>query len=478
MAARLLIGVLAVSGLGLALSLVAGTVLLRDYLYGRVAEQVSGLSQAPDVRPGAIAPSRLCEVTDAPAVLPSDFRLTVIEADGSVRCRVPGDQTGPPVPSVDELRDWADDDAAAVVGDDSGSWATSVDAFDQPGRDGGEGYVMVAISLRNADLTVHRVAVGGAAIGVVVLAVLALAGRMVIRIGLRPLTGVREAAREIRHGDLSARVPPGKPGTEVADLSTALNSMLEEIQRGFEKRRESEQRIRQFATDASHELRTPLTSIKGYAQLYAQMAARNTGSDAGTSIAREARNDVEQRRAEVVSRIDSEADRMSGIVEDLLLLARLDQQPELVKERVDLVEIAHDVLTAARAGHPERRLDLKVEGPVEVEGDPGRLQQVVANLVTNAIAHTPSAIVVAAATTDGVAVLEVRDDGPGMPAEVQHRIFDRFYRADVGRSRRSGGSGLGLSIVRALVEAHGGSLECVSSVARGSTFTVTLPRAS
>ncbi len=455
---RLLLGLLVVSAAGLTVSLLSGTVLLRDYLYGRATDQVVGLSRAPGLQPGTIPAGRLCTAPSAPEVLPSEFRLALVDADGVDRCRVPEERPGPPVPAVDDLAVLADDETSAIVDGEGGPWALSVVRVGPPE----EGYVVVAISLREADQTVRRLTVTGLVVGGLVLAALALAGRSVIRIGLRPLTEVREAARGIGHGDLSARVPSGDPGTEVAELSTALNGMLTEIEQGFEERRESERRIRQFATDASHELRTPLTSIKGYAQLYAQLRAG-------------------ERRDDVVRRIDTEADRMTSIVEDLLLLARLDQRPELLLEDVDLVEIAHDVLSAARARHPGRPLALQVGGPVEVTGDRGRLRQVLDNLVTNALVHTPSSVTVriraGGAGPDG-ARIEVVDRGPGMPAEVRAHAFDRFYRADAGRSHGSGGSGLGLAIVQALVLAHGGTVACASSVETGTTVTVTLPAAT
>jgi two-component system, OmpR family, sensor kinase len=466
--ARLLLGVTAVSGLGLAVLLLVGALLLRDYLYDRGSEQVAGLVKAPALSESGFPAARLCEApvsTGAAAdVLPSDFRLTVVGPDGQVRCRVPARSDGPPVPALATLASWGDE--ARVVDGDGGPWATSV--VPVTGGDAAGGYVMVAVSLGEADDTVRRLVLGGLVTGLVVLGALALVGWGVIRVGLRPLTEVREAARGIGRGDLSARVPPGTPGTEVAELATALNTMLEEIEEGFEERAASEGRIRQFAADASHELRTPLTSIKGYAQLYDQLG--RPGADP------EGAEDLESRRRDVVRRIDLEADRMTSIVEDLMLLARLDQDPALVREEVDLVEVAHDVLASARARHPDRRLDLRVSGPVVVAGDRGRLLQVLDNLVGNSLVHTPGGVTVSVHETATGGELVVVDEGPGMPEEVRAHAFDRFYRADAGRSHESGGSGLGLSIVRALVEAHGGTVDCASSPRGGSSFTVRLPR--
>ncbi len=455
--ARLLNGVLLMSGLALATSLAAGVALTRDYLYDRAGDQVVSLAGAPRLTPRAVGPADLCDLTSDPGLLPSDFRVMVIDTTGSVRCAIPAGVSGPPTPSAAELAARAGSDKPFVLaGDDGGPWSTAVLELPDVPDANGIRYVVVGISLEEADRTARRLALGGAGAALGVLLVLAVAGHWVIRVGLRPLTEVREAARGIRYGDLSARVPAGDPGTEVAELAAVLNDMLGEIEQGFEARRAAEGRIRQFAADASHELRTPLTSIKGYAQLHAQVAAGE--------------------RDEVVRRIDIEADRMAAIVEDLLLLVRLDRDPVLTRESVDLVEVAHDVLHAARARHPDRRLELEVSGPVVVPADRSRIVKVLGSLVANALVHTPGSVTVRVEEAPGEVRIDVTDQGPGMTDEVREHVFDRFFRADAGRSHETSGSGLGLSIVRALVEAHGGSVVCESSPETGSRFTVKLAR--
>jgi two-component system, OmpR family, sensor kinase len=248
----------------------------------------------------------------------------------------------------------------------------------------------------------------------------------------------------------------------------ALNGMLAQIQRAVassessaEQARTSEDRMRRFITDASHELRTPLTTIRGFAELYRQGAAR----------------DVEL----LMSRIESESRRMGLLVEDLLLLARLDAQRPLERHRVDLLALASDAVHDARSIAPKRDITMEVfDGPgtPEVLGDEARLRQVLSNLVANALQHTPdSAGIALRVGTDGdLAVLEVCDEGPGMTGEDAQRVFERFYRTDSSRARTSGGTGLGLSIVDSLVYAHGGTVSVTTAPGRGCRFTVNLPR--
>jgi two-component system, OmpR family, sensor kinase len=244
--------------------------------------------------------------------------------------------------------------------------------------------------------------------------------------------------------------------------------MLAQIQRAVasseasaEHARSSEDRMRRFITDASHELRTPLTTIRGFAELYRQGAA----------------NDVEL----LMNRIESESRRMGLLVEDLLLLARLDAQRPLERHRVDLLALASDAVHDARSIAPKRAIAMEVfDGPgtPEVIGDDARLRQVLGNLVANALQHTPetAGITIRVGTDRNEAILEVSDEGPGMSAEDAHRVFERFYRADSSRARASGGTGLGLSIVDSLVYAHGGTVSVTTAPGRGCRFTVHLPR--
>jgi two-component system OmpR family sensor kinase len=267
---------------------------------------------------------------------------------------------------------------------------------------------------------------------------------------------------------LDSRVPERDPRTEVGQLTLALNGMLAQIQQAVassvasaESARISEERMRRFITDASHELRTPLTTIRGFAELYRQGAAR----------------DVEL----LMSRIESEARRMGLLVEDLLLLARTDAQRPLERHWVDLLVLASDAVHDARAIAPNRTIELEVfDGPgtPEVLGDDARLRQVLSNLVTNAMQHTPdgTAITVRVGTEGDNAILEVIDQGPGMSEQDVERAFERFFRTDSSRARASGGTGLGLSIVDSLARAHHGSVTVSSPPGQGCTFRVSLPR--
>jgi two-component system, OmpR family, sensor kinase len=299
----------------------------------------------------------------------------------------------------------------------------------------------------------------------------ALLGWLAIWRAFRPLREVERTAAAIAAGDLSQRVPPRPATTEVGRLTSSLNIMLSRIESAFRAREASEQRTRRFAADASHELRTPLASIRGFAELYRQ------GAVPPDEVPRTMR------------RIEDEATRMGGLVEDLLLLARLDEQRSVRTDPVDLAVLANDALHDTRGLDSDRRLQLTgldSGGPVPavVIGDEDRLRQVVANLMANAIRHTPagSPVEVAVGTRAGssiegaVAVLEVRDHGPGLSDEQAAKIFERFYRVDPSRQRgRGGGSGLGLSIVAAVVAAHHGQVEVRPTPGGGATFTVTLP---
>ena len=333
---------------------------------------------------------------------------------------------------------------------------------------GRHGLTTVAVDLSDVQHTVRSLVWLQFGIGVAVLAVVGLAGFAVVNRSLRPLTEVERTAAAIAAGQLDRRVPERDPRTEVGRLSAALNGMLAQIQQALassefsaDKARGSEERMRRFITDASHELRTPLTTIRGFAELYRQGAARDV--------------------ALLLSRIESEAGRMGLLVDDLVLLARLDVQRPLEHNRVDLLALASDAVHDARAIDPGRSINLEVfDGPgtPEVLGDEPRLRQVLSNLVANALQHTPSSadVVVRVGTSGDDAVLEVIDRGPGMDARDASRVFERFYRTDSSRARASGGTGLGLSIVDSLVRAHGGVVELTTAPGQGCCFRVTLPR--
>jgi two-component system OmpR family sensor kinase len=300
-----------------------------------------------------------------------------------------------------------------------------------------------------------------------------------VRTALRPLTKIEQTAAAIAGGDLSRRVDNDDPNTEVGRLGLALNTMLEQIETAFLAReaseataRRSEEKMRRFVADASHELRTPLTSIRGFAELHRQGAVTDPAE-----VSR------------LLNRVEDEAKRMGLLVDDLLLLARLDQQRPFEHGPVDLRILAVDAVEAARATAPDReiRLDLptgEADDELVVAGDEPRLRQVLSNLLDNALAYSPadSPITVLGGRTrrDGrdLAFVQVRDRGPGLVPEQAERVFERFYRTDRARSRAHGGTGLGLSIVAAITAAHGGSVELDTAPGEGATFRVLLPRLS
>jgi two-component system OmpR family sensor kinase len=295
-----------------------------------------------------------------------------------------------------------------------------------------------------------------------VLLVLGSVAWAVVRVGLLPLDRMGHTAGAIAGGDLSHRVESTDPRTEVGRLGIALNAMLDRLEHAFTQREASENKLRRFLADASHELRTPLTSIRGYAELF-RRGAEARPEDLARSMAA----------------IEAEAARMGVLVDDLLLLARLDQGRPLEREPVDLGAVAAEAVEAARAIEPGRDVTLDVGGDATIEGDRGRLRQVVDNLLENARVHTPPGTPahVRVDRDDSHVVLAVADEGPGLSAEARSRVFERFYRDDGARSRETGGAGLGLAIVAAIAEAHGGGVRVVEGDP-GATFEVRLPAPS
>jgi two-component system OmpR family sensor kinase len=321
------------------------------------------------------------------------------------------------------------------------------------------GVTIVAVPRSDIEQTLHRLLlVEALVIGGVLLALGALAF-VVVRLGLRPLERMAATAGKIAGGDLSHRVDPATEQTEVGRLGIALNGMLARLEDAFSRRKASEDRLRQFLADASHELRTPLSSIRGYAELYRMGAMDDTNT--------------------AMKRIEEEATRMGVLVEDLLALARLDEVREPLREPVALDLLAADAVEDARATAPDRVIALAAPAGMNALGDPDQLRQVLANLLRNALVHTPagSPVEVALRDRDGDVELTVRDHGPGLPAGDPSRLFERFWRAEGGRERGRAGAGLGLAIVGAIVDDHGGSVEADDAPGGGARFVVRLPAA-
>jgi two-component system, OmpR family, sensor kinase len=325
------------------------------------------------------------------------------------------------------------------------------------------GTLVAAQSLEELDDTITRLGFLFSIISLVLLLLMAIAARSVVTIGLRPLQAAEETAGEIASGNLSARMPETSPNTEVGRLVSSLNSMLTRIEEAFAARAKSEDRLRRFVADASHELRTPLTAIRGFSELYRQGAVKG---------------DVDTK--DLVARIEGESKRMSSLVEDLLLLARLDQSREMRSDAVDIVKVVADATASAQVSGPSHPITLIApNSEIFMLGDEVRIHQVIANLLANARTHTEDGtpIAVMITSTDAEVSISVADKGPGISEVDQRRIFERFYRADSSRARSGqDGTGLGLSIVDAVMRAHGGSVSVESELGKGSKFTLTFPR--
>ncbi len=357
-----------------------------------------------------------------------------------------------------------------TVSGDATDWRVLVARVDQASAD--VSAIAVGVPLGSVQSTLTRLLVIDGVVAVAVLVLLALVARWVVSMSLRPLAEIEDTAHSIAAGDLSRRVDNDVPDTEVGRLGSSLNVMLERIESAFTAQqdsehsaRASEEQMRRLVADASHELRTPLTTIRGYAELYRQGA---TTADLSAN--------------EVMKRIETTAGRMGVLVDDLLLLARLDQHRELERQPVDLLAIASDVVGEVSPVASDHRVHVvaDVVEPAIVLGDAARLRQAVSNLVTNAVRHTPAGteVTVGVSVSEAEVALEVADNGPGMSEEAASRAFERFFRGEVSRTRDTGptGSGLGLPIVEAIAEAHDGQATLRSVPGAGTTVRLTLPR--
>ena len=359
--------------------------------------------------------------------------------------------------------------------------------------------MIVGADLGNINATIGGLAATVLIIGLIVVCILALAIVMVVRASLRPLVDIEATAGEIAAGHLNRRVPERDPRTEIGSLGRSLNTMLSQIETAFHAQEESEaaahqseERMRRFVADASHELRTPVTAIRGFAEYFRQRGGlarfRDRPEPAGTAASQAGLTPEDVDR--IMMRVEKEAARMGLLVEDLLLLARLDQQRPMARKPVDILSLAADAVHDARLLAPDRAIDLSVQPGAAflVIGDEPRLRQVIGNLTSNALNHTPDGVPIEVSVGTGTlegkdgkqtpaVVLDVTDQGPGMTQEQARRVFERFYRADQARARHTGGSGLGLAIVASLVAAHGGVASVRTAEGQGATFRITLPLA-
>ena len=474
---RLVLGVVILSTLGFITSGVVAQKQLESFLIHQIDDQLVNVASGalPRVNRAGIVDDHefqerrgLVEEDDdeAPPTplnqVPTSISLTLLDGNGAVVAGIGGDLNT--VSVRDYIAGYSPEEVAEFEGEPFTVRAEGenfrVLALPLPSS---LGSVAIAQSLNDVDRTLTRLQWLFFLIGFVIVGLIALASRSVIKVGLKPLSDVEVTAAQIAAGDLSARLPEANPTTEVGRLTTSLNTMLARIEESFAIRKTSEDKLRRFVADASHELRTPLTAIRGFAELHRQGAV--TG---------------EEETKQLLARIEGESIRMGSLVEDLLLLARLDQAREMERFPVDIAEVTRDAVASAQVAGPGHPISLT--GDVDelyTLGDQHRIHQVVANLLANARTHTPAGTAIAvsiAQSGDGVRIA-ISDSGPGLSEEDQRRIFERFYRADSSRVRNDGeGSGLGLSIVDAVMKAHGGSVSVDSEVGKGSTFTLFFPQ--
>jgi two-component system OmpR family sensor kinase len=463
---RLILASVVLASLAIIASDFAANAALRTYLISQVDDQLINISSTSLNRldRAGIAPLEADDKNSPFKILeplrgvPTATSITLLDMDGNLIGQVGGELGGKNFAvtgmKIDEVSQYKNR-PFTIEGKDG---QPDIRALAQM-LPTGMGSVIVADSLEKVDKTLSQLRFLFLILGLIALIAIAMAARWIIALGLKPLEAVEDTAEAIAAGDLSARLPSAKPDTEVGRLTTSLNTMLARIEESFAARVESENKLRRFVADASHELRTPLTAIRGFAELHRQGAV--VGED---------------KTKELINRIEKESVRMSSLVEDLLLLARLDQSRELVKEPVDLNTLITEAVASARAAGPNHPIEIKLEASeIFVLGDSQRIHQVIANLLANARAHTPNGTQISITAMQGVSetTIAVSDNGPGLSKADQDRIFERFYRADPSRVRNSSeGSGLGLSIVDAVMKAHGGYVSVKSEVGQGATFTL------
>ena len=475
---RLTVGVLVLFAFGFIGAGFTAQLSLKNYLIGQIDEQLNSVIGGTTNRVNAAgivndeetnpqhseADEGNQKVSPTPVTplnrVPSSISVTVLDPFGNLVGGIGGDL------NTNRISDYVKGLLPAQVAN-FGDKPFTVEA---PGADfrviarvlpSSAGSVIVAQSLNDFDRTTHRLGQVFLFIGLIVLLLIAIAARQVIKIGMKPLEDVEVTAERIAAGDLSARLENFEPNSEVGRLSSSLNTMLGRIEESFAVRTESEDKLRRFVADASHELRTPLTAIRGFAELHRQGAVPDG-----------------EKTKELIGRIEKESVRMSALVEDLLLLARLDQSREIERKPVDLVHVIEETVASAIAAGPEHPITVEVPNELYTLGDSNRIYQVFTNLLANARTHTPTgtAITITARAEDDGAYITVADNGPGLSEPDQKKIFERFFRADPSRQRNgTDGSGLGLSIVDAVMAAHGGKVGVVSKPGNGTAFTLFFP---
>ena len=464
---RLVLGVSLLAALGFLVSGILAQSAYRTFLMQEVDSQLTTIVESSLLRldragieaeEGADAgrPFRPLEPLRG---VPTAAVITLIDFQGQILGSVGGDLSASKIEiALDRVLDR--DTYGVPFTFESGNSHYRVLALELPSR---VGIVIASISLEDVDDSIARLQYLMLLIGVATMILIIVLSRRAITISLKPLAAVESTAEAIAEGNLSARLPIAKPETEVGRLVGSLNQMLTRIEDSFAVRVKSEEKLRRFVADASHELRTPLTAIRGFAELHRQGAV--TG---------------EEKTRELIGRIEDESIRMGTLVEDLLLLAWLDQSPEIEREPVNLNELIHSASESARASSPEHQISMILpDEELFILGDRNRIFQVVANLLENARNHTPagSSIQVSLTESEDEIKIEVADNGPGIEKHDLERIFERFYRADSSRTRtrKIEGSGLGLSIVKAVMQAHGGDVTVDSTMGVGSTFTLHFP---
>ncbi len=436
---------------------------LRSFLYSQVDRTVATSVELVGDAVGAQKPLNPTGVEALVSTTPGLY-IGELGANRTVEWRAVGvarDQTPAAPPALTHLGALTDSDTTGPITVDATHGDLQYRVAVEP--IGASQAVLLAAPLDAVSDTLHRLlAIELIVSGIVIAGVLGV-GAWLIAVSLRPLSRIERTAAAIAGGDFSHRAEGASANTEVGRLALAFNAMIGRIEAAFAEQSESERVLRQFVADASHELRTPLTAVRAYAELF----------DRG---ARYHPEDLER----AMTGIQRETARMSLLVDDLLLLARLDQHPAMVARDVDVVPIAHLAAEASRTIDPGRRV--RVVGPYAaiVAGDPDALRRLIDNLLGNVRAHTPPGTAATVSVTDdGTYVrLQVTDEGPGVPPELIEHAFERFSRGDASRSRDAGGSGLGLAIVQAIADAHRGTVTLENIPGSGACVTVTLPAAS